>query len=109
MIKHYKIIPISSYNRNMYDAISEVADVANVPRAIVLEAVGLDAKGDVRDKLINPPTNYFSVENLLMTRLNNYCQFNGLDIRISRPIVRRPVNEIQNNSKNSRRNSLGRR
>ena len=107
MIKYYRIIPISSYNRSMYDTIADVALAIDKPYKKLLETVGLDYKGDAVDKIVNPPVNYFSIENLIMRRLNSYCESNELNIRISRPIIRRQVNEIPNNSKNSGRNSLG--
>ena len=107
MMKYYKIIPVSSYICNMYDTVEYVARAANKPYSNIMNTIGFGSKGDIQKKMINPPTNYFSIENLIMTRLNNYCRINGLNIRISRPIVRRPVNEIPNNPKNSGRNSLG--
>lgn len=68
--------------RSMFDTIAEVARLCKVSYDDVMREIGFQRNYDIKALMINPPTNYFSIEHLLCSRLNKVLRRNNIPLRI---------------------------
>lgn len=106
-MRYYKIIPISTNTNSIFDAIDMIAKDSNIPTRMLLEAAGFGPEGNTLDLILCPPNNYFSVEHLVITKLNAFFKDHIINIRVSRPMIRRSEYDISNKTKTGRGCMLG--
>ena len=104
---YYKIIPMSTYDKSIFDIINLVARESGILENTLLNVAGFGDDGDALEYIMYSPTNYFSIEHLVMTRLNAFLKDCDAHIRISRPMVRRLEYAISDKTKSSRSRILG--
>ena len=104
---YYKIIPVSTYDRSIFDTIDFVAKESGILENTLLNVSGFGDDGDSLEYIMYPPTTYFSIEHLVMTRLNAFLKEHNIHIRISRPMVRRSEYAVSDKTKSSRSRILG--
>lgn len=106
-MRYYKIIPISTNTNNIFDAIDMIAKDSNISTRILLEVAGFGPEGNTIDLMMYPPNNYFSVEHLVIAKLNVFFRNHSINIRVSRPMIRRFEYDISNKTKTGRGCILG--
>lgn len=79
---YLKVWSIEDEYRSMFDTIAEVARLCKVSYDDVMHEIGFQRNYDIKALMINPPTNYFSIEYLLCSRLNKVLRSNNIPLRI---------------------------
>lgn len=82
MYEYYEIWEIEDEYRSLFDTIAEVARLCRLPYNTVLNAIGFNRNDEIRNLMLDPPTNYFSIEHLLCPVLNNFLREYNVPIRI---------------------------
>ena len=92
MIKYFEIYPICDDKHNMFDTVSYVGWKSGKTFNDMFYILGFDSVAELIAYGAEKSTEYshFSIEKLLMDRLNTYCRAKNLSLRISpKPYIRR--------------------
>lgn len=82
MWKYYEIWDIEDQYRSMFDTIAEVARLCRISYNKIINILGFKNNNDIKILMLDPPTNHFSVEHLLCTRLNSILRDHDVPLRI---------------------------
>lgn len=82
MWKYYDIWDIEDEQRSLFDTIAKVSRLCNVSYNEVMNVLGFGRNVDIKNMMLNHPTNYFSIEYFLCSKLNDLLRSENIPVRI---------------------------
>ena len=87
MWEYYEIWDIECPGRSMFQTLEDIAWVLRVPYSEFLDALGFKSNIEIKRLMLDPPTNYFSIERFLCPKINHILKTYDVPLRI---VGRRP-------------------
>lgn len=82
MLKYYDILDIENDERSMFDTISLVSKLCKTSYNTIMNELGFERNIEIKNLMLNPPTNYFSIEHFLCLKLNSILRSRNIPVRI---------------------------
>ena len=79
---YYDIMEIECPERSIFQTLEELSKVLNVPYKEFLDALGFNSNREIIKLMLDPPTNYFSIERFLCPKINHILRTKNIPIRL---------------------------
>lgn len=92
---YYEIWDIEDPKNSLFDTLRQVAKECDMSYENFLYSIGFVNDMEIRSLMVHPPTNHYSVQQVLVTRMNYILRELGSPIRV----VRKRKRVLQNGSR----------
>ena len=90
MYKYYDLLPVEDSKHSIFQTIEIVGELTGNTYAHMLHILGFRNTADVKMRIADPPSNHFSIHQVITCKLNELLRSTDIPLRIStkaKPIV----------------------
>ena len=95
MQSYYEIWDIEDPYNSVFETMRQIAKVCRISYGTLLHKIGFSDDMEIKNLMIHPPTNHYSIQQVLITRLNHILRESDVPIRV----VRKRKRVLQNGSR----------